>query len=81
MAVVDVKYNHNVDFIGRNGRFIQSGISIITYGSGSIMLNPITSKNQIGNCSINIAVENLDEVIKALKEVKEWHDKERDEVK
>ena len=51
-----IKYDRNVNFIGRNGYFKASGLDI--YANESIViLQPITSKGEIGRCSIEIPIE------------------------
>jgi len=51
-----IKYDRNVNFIGRNGYFKASGLDI--YANESIViLQPITSKGVTGRCSIEIPIE------------------------
>jgi hypothetical protein len=51
-----IKYDRNVNFIGSNGYFKASGLDI--YANESIViLQPITSKGEIGICSIEIPIE------------------------
>lgn len=62
----DITFNRNVEFCGRNGLFKQSGISVAKVIGNRVILEPITSKGVIGRCSVEIPVENIPDVIKAL---------------
>ena len=61
-----IKYDRNVNFIGRNGYFKASGLDV--YANESIVIvQPITSKGEIGRCSIEIPIENVTALISHLK--------------
>lgn len=64
----DITFSRNVEFLGRNGLFKQSGISVATVIGNRVMLEPITSKGDIGRASLEIPNENVVDVIKALLE-------------
>lgn len=62
-----VKFNKNTTFFGRNGVWDASGIDITTYENyDQIELIPITSKNKLASCRINIPKEHLQEFIDKL---------------
>ena len=56
-------------FTGRNGYFNCSGIQLYSDNT-AVMINPTTSKGEVGNCSIEIPIESIDEVINILKQLK-----------
>ena len=70
--------------LGRNGFMNVSGLNIYPNRSqfqqptpptnrthiATVLLQPVTSKGQIGMCSIDVPVENIDALIAALKEAK-----------
>jgi len=57
-------------FIGRNGFGKQSGIEILPVGIPTpeqvITISPITGKGNIANCSLDIPIADIPEVINAL---------------
>lgn len=62
-----IKFKKNTTFTGRNGTFAASAIEVHKYRHADyVEINPITSKNRVGNCAINIPVEHLPELIKVL---------------
>lgn len=68
-----IEFSRGVNFIGRNGYFMSSGIQMIKSarrGGDNIELYPITSKGNIGNCLMEIPLEDLDTVIHHLTELK-----------
>lgn len=67
--LIDIKYKRLVNFIGRNGMFKQSGISVVQHDRKNVSLIPFTSKNVIGNCFVEIPLEDVPSVIAALKKV------------
>lgn len=60
-----VKFNRNVNFIGRNGAFKCIGLEIANI-QGVIVIEPITSKGQVGRCQIEIPQESVNEVVNAI---------------
>lgn len=71
---MEIKFSRTTDFLGRNGSFQCTGLSIHRInpslskflGSNHITIFPITSKNKIGRCFIVIPQENVSEVCAAL---------------
>jgi len=64
---MNVSYEKQVGFLGRNGMFAQTGMSINNYGNQTkVTLEPITSKGWIGRSSLEIPMENVSSVIRAL---------------
>lgn len=62
-----IKFNKPTDFFGRNGIWEASGINISTWDNyDQIELIPITSKNKLASCRINIPKEHLQEFINKL---------------
>ena len=62
-----IKFERTTNFTGRNGYFQCGGIDVQTIKHNrSVMLAPITSKNEIGRCDITIPEENIPELIIAL---------------
>lgn len=56
-------------FTGRNGTFYCTGLNIDKWDN-IIKINPITSKNKIANCRIEIPLEDLSLFIETLKDLK-----------
>jgi hypothetical protein len=55
---MEIKFKRPVQFIGRNGCFTAIGLNLIVNShSNAVSIAPITSKNAIGNCLIEIPVE------------------------
>ena len=53
----------DVEFLGRNGQFIQKGMTIMDYDDlEKIELSPITSKDLIGKCFIQVPYKNIREL-------------------
>jgi len=66
-----IMLSKTVGFRGRNGYFKCIGFEITKYvGDSIIYLNPITSKNTIGNCQIEIPLDDINLFIKNLKDLK-----------
>jgi hypothetical protein len=63
--IEDIKYNRLLTFTGRNGTFKQSGLATTVNGD-TITLEPITSRDFLANCQIQIPYGNIDQVIEAL---------------
>lgn len=66
--MVEINFNKEVKFMGRNGYFKCIGVKIYTVYD-VITICPITSKKTVGNCEIQIPKENRDEFIKVLQNV------------
>jgi len=67
--IKDIKYATTVNFVGRNGFFKQTGISVQSVGQ-VITLQPFTSRGVIGNGFLEIPLDSVDEVINALRSAK-----------
>ncbi len=72
-------------FLGRNGSFKCSGLSLGQFESPFegerpfIEIRPITSKGQPGKCFIEVPISHMRELINALTEIEtEWIDKEQE---
>lgn len=62
-----IKFNKSTTFFGRNGCWGASGVNITTWDDyDQIEIIPITSKNKLGSCRINIPKEHLQEFINKL---------------
>ena len=60
-----------VKFEGRNGYFNSIGLKITKFEKDDILnIYPITSKNNIGRCLIEIPIEEIDNLIEILKKFK-----------
>lgn len=64
------------NFTGRNGYFKCSGIDLLSLTNGDsrvvkVMLTPLTSRGDLARCDVTIPVENINEVIKALEEIRD----------
>lgn len=77
MVTKIIKYSITRNFLGRNGVYSCKGIEITDMNRPKdnskypyIMLEPITSKNKIGRCFIEIPRENIQEVINILEKFK-----------
>lgn len=67
---MNIKFNRPTRFLGRNGLFKATGISVWKVDQGhEIYLEPITSKGKIGRCSIILPFDSIDEVIEALSKI------------
>jgi hypothetical protein len=67
--IIDLKYKRTANFLGRNGMFKQTGISVATTGAKSVTLQPFTSKGIIGRAWLEIPLEDVPSVIAALQKV------------
>ena len=55
---MEIKFKRQVQFIGRNGCFKSIGLDLIVHPHSNVVsISPITSKNDIGRCIIEIPVE------------------------
>jgi len=73
---MDITYKRTVNFIGRNGMFKQSGIAIdLTERefkdktTSTVELQPFTSRGEIGRAMLEIPLEDVPSVIKALQAI------------
>ena len=65
---MEIKFDKQVHFEGRNGYFKSIGLKVIeNHNEGLIELYPITSKGKTGRCLIEIPKENLQELWKMIK--------------
>ena len=59
-----------VKFEGRNGYFNSIGLQLTKHDNDDVLnIYPITSKNNIGRCLIEIPVEEIDNLIEILKKI------------
>ena len=58
-------YGRVVEAMGRNGVMKCKGIILTKLGS-AILVQPINSRDQVGNCFIEIPLENIDDFIELL---------------
>ena len=68
-----ISFNTRAFFLGRNGYFKSIGIvlSPIRSEPKKITIEPITSKNFPGICSIELPVDSIDDFINSLNELKQ----------
>lgn len=67
-----LKFKRHVKFEGRNGYFNSIGLKITKFEKDDILnIYPITSKNNIGRCLIEIPIEEIDNLIKVLNKIKD----------
>ena len=64
-----INFKKEVEFLGRNGRFKCTGVSLSNSFEGDIVIEPITSKGLVGRSMIEIPKENLNELIDELKKL------------
>ena len=68
--IIDLDYKKNVKFLGRNGMFNQSGISVsLTEKDGIVTLQPFTGKGDIGRAFLEIPADAVPSVIEALQKM------------
>ena len=66
-----LEFKRQVHFEGRNGYFKSIGLQLTKHNNDDILnIYPITSKNNIGRCLIEIPVEEIDDLIEILKKIK-----------
>ena len=66
----EIKFKENVQFEGRNGYFKSSGLYIndnISAKDDFINIYPITSKNKIARCLIEVPKDSIQDLITELK--------------
>jgi hypothetical protein len=61
-----IKFDRTVQFLGRNGGFKCTGVSALATSDDTLMIEPITSKGDVGRCFIEIPIENVSAFINAL---------------
>lgn len=67
----ELKFKRHVKFEGRNGYFNSIGLKITKFEKDDILnIYPITSKNNIGRCLIEIPIEEIDNLIETLNKIK-----------
>lgn len=67
----ELKFKRHVKFEGRNGYFNSIGLQLTKHNGDDILnVYPITSKNNIGRCLIEIPIEEIDNLIEILKKFK-----------
>jgi hypothetical protein len=70
MSYREVKYDKTVSFIGRNGLGKCKGIDVSKCHKDYLTLSPIRSIGGTGNCQIEIPLENIDDLVRALFDMK-----------
>lgn len=68
-----VMFSKSLHFMGRNGYYKAIGLEMWKYNEYpelGVQIYPITSKNKLGNCQIEIPLEDIDTFIQILKELK-----------
>ena len=72
--MISINSKKATEFLGRNGTFKCAGFTMLKMGhernvvsGGSVMIWPITSKGVDGRCFIEVAVDDLEEFIRALR--------------
>ena len=64
----ELKFKRHVKFQGRNGYFNSIGLQLTKHDNDDILnIYPITSKNNVARCLIEIPVEEIDDLIEILK--------------
>ena len=63
----EIKFKTESYFLGRNGMCKCNGLNISQTFSVGIIIEPITSKNQIGRSAISIPKDSIQELIDTLK--------------
>ena len=67
----ELKFKRHVKFEGRNGYFSSIGLKIKKFDKNNILnIYPITSKNNVARCLIEIPVEEINNLIEILKKFK-----------
>lgn len=64
--VAEVKFRLTSQFLGRNGYCKCSGVQLIG-DPANVTITPLTSRNELGRCEITIPVEEIPNLIVALK--------------
>lgn len=74
MDIKEISYKRSVQFEGRNGVFKQAGIRLFSlpadsYGDqpAKVFLRPVTTKDTIGRCCVEIPLAELPRVVDALR--------------
>jgi hypothetical protein len=62
---IDWPVNDNITFQGRNGTGKCAGLEIGLMGH-RVCLSPITSRGKVGNCSIDVPLDKVEYLIRAL---------------
>jgi len=55
--------------MGRNGLMRTSGLRVCCFMSGVVIIEPVTSRGQIGNCRIEMPVSELSGLIAVLRDI------------
>jgi len=61
-----ITFDKPTKFLGRNGYFKCTGLFVTENPNGEVWIEPITGKDEVGRCRIEIPVEALTEVIASL---------------
>lgn len=68
MKTTELNFNKESTSQGRNGTMRTTGIELANTGK-DVIISPINSKGQIGNCYIGIPLEDAHQLFDALKAV------------
>lgn len=66
--MTQIKFSQTVSFTGRNGCFKSIGLDLFQ-AKQILSLAPITTKNEIGNCSIEIPISDIPALIEELQKL------------
>ena len=67
-----INFNRKVHFQGRNGWFQSIGLAIFQVQNEDVInIQPITTKEKVGNCMIEIPIEEIDNLIEILNKIKD----------
>lgn len=68
----ELKFKRHVHFQGRNGWFQSIGLAIFQVQNEDVInIQPITTKEKVGNCMIEIPIEEIDNLIEILNKIKD----------
>ncbi len=77
-----IHFTETSNFLGRNGMFKSIGLFICRLTTkDEIRINPVTSKNKMGMCSIYVPISNIPELIDTLKSFMEGSSENKKEIK
>lgn len=66
-----ISFNRKVNFQGRKGWFQSIGLAIFQVQNEDVInIQPITTREKVGNCMIEIPIEEIDNLIEILKKIK-----------
>ena len=68
MSEKNLAYSSSTSFLGRNGEFVQSGMVVSMHDHG-LLLQPVTSKHEIGRCALRIPMSDIPEFLLAINQL------------